>query len=231
MTILYDNNAFDSRLRTAWGFACLVEMAGETLLFDTGGDGPTLLYNMEVLGIDPAQIEVVALSHNHGDHTGGLAGLLEVNEHLTVYAPRSFAGQIESRVAGRAEVVAVREAMAIAEGIWSLGEMGSDIPEQSIVVETPRQRVMITGCAHPGIVAMAEAASAKGPITLLLGGFHLRDKSEAEVDQIIGELKALGVQRVGPAHCSGDLATSRFREAFGANFLSVGVGTRIALDL
>jgi 7,8-dihydropterin-6-yl-methyl-4-(beta-D-ribofuranosyl)aminobenzene 5'-phosphate synthase len=230
VTILYDNNAFDPRLKTAWGFACLIDMPGSTILFDTGGDGPTLLHNMKVLDIDPALIEAVVLSHNHADHTGGLAGLLEVNNHLTVYAPQSFAGQIETRVGCRVEVRAVREATAIAEGIWTLGEMGADIPEQSIVVESPRQRVVVTGCAHPGIAVIARSASERGPITLLLGGFHLKDKGEAEIDRIIRELKALGVQRVGPAHCTGDLAISRFRDAFGDDFLSVGVGKRITLE-
>ena len=76
LTIVYDNNAFDPRLKTAWGFSALVEYDGHTLLFDTGGDAPTLLENMDILEIDPAQIEKVVISHDHGDHTGGLEGLL-----------------------------------------------------------------------------------------------------------------------------------------------------------
>ena len=39
ITIVYDNNAFDSRLKTAWGFSALVEYHEQTLLFDTGEDG------------------------------------------------------------------------------------------------------------------------------------------------------------------------------------------------
>ncbi|MEJ2013618.1 MAG: hypothetical protein P8X64_15525, partial [Anaerolineales bacterium] len=52
ITILYDNNPYDTRLRTAWGFSALVEVQGGVYLFDTGGDSPTLLENMRVLEID-----------------------------------------------------------------------------------------------------------------------------------------------------------------------------------
>jgi hypothetical protein len=36
-TVVYDNNAYDKTLRTAWGFACWVEAGEATMLFDTGG--------------------------------------------------------------------------------------------------------------------------------------------------------------------------------------------------
>ena len=70
ITTIYDNTALDPNLASAWGFACLV---GGDLLFDTGGNGRKLLFNMEQLGIDPAGIQTVVLSRAHGDHTGGLA--------------------------------------------------------------------------------------------------------------------------------------------------------------
>ncbi len=38
-TIVYDNNPLDKRLKTAWGFACVIEGLSETILFDTGGEG------------------------------------------------------------------------------------------------------------------------------------------------------------------------------------------------
>ena len=76
ITIIYDNNPYDPRLRTAWGFGGLIETRDTTILFDTGGDGATLLGNMATLGIEPENIEVVVLSHIHGDHTGGLGSLL-----------------------------------------------------------------------------------------------------------------------------------------------------------
>jgi len=49
ITILYDNNPYDERLKTAWGFSCLVERGDLTLLFDTGGEAPTLLSSMATI--------------------------------------------------------------------------------------------------------------------------------------------------------------------------------------
>jgi 7,8-dihydropterin-6-yl-methyl-4-(beta-D-ribofuranosyl)aminobenzene 5'-phosphate synthase len=58
-----------------WGFAALVEVDGHRLLFDTGARPDTVLQNVRSMHIDLAGIDDVILSHNHGDHTGGLVRL------------------------------------------------------------------------------------------------------------------------------------------------------------
>jgi 7,8-dihydropterin-6-yl-methyl-4-(beta-D-ribofuranosyl)aminobenzene 5'-phosphate synthase len=87
IAVVYDNKSLYRDLSSAWGFSCLV---GDDLLFDTGGDGPRLLSNMERMGLGVGRIKSVILSHAHGDHTSGLGRLLAVNEEITVYLPRSF---------------------------------------------------------------------------------------------------------------------------------------------
>ena len=63
------------------GFCALVRVwRGDetaTILFDAGVTTFAALQNMEFLGIDPAEIEVIALSHGHVDHTQGLPAILE----------------------------------------------------------------------------------------------------------------------------------------------------------
>jgi hypothetical protein len=66
ITIVYDNNPLDSRMKTALRFLALVEYHGQTLLFGTGGDGRILLENMQMLGIHLARIQLIVLSHAHG---------------------------------------------------------------------------------------------------------------------------------------------------------------------
>lgn len=60
-----------------WGYAALIELDGNTLLFDTGARPGTVLQNVGELGIDLGAVETVFVSHNHWDHTGGLARLRE----------------------------------------------------------------------------------------------------------------------------------------------------------
>jgi len=58
-----------------WGFAALVEVDGERILFDTGARPRTVIENARELKVDLASIREVVLSHNHADHTGGLLTL------------------------------------------------------------------------------------------------------------------------------------------------------------
>lgn len=229
LTVLYDNNPADSRLTTAWGFACLIQTADVTILFDTGGDGRILMRNMAALAIDPATIDAVVLSHSHSDHIGGLEALLRPNGHLAVYAPESFADQIRSRVGARADVVRVGRPTRLFDGIHTMGEMGSSILEQSLILEGRRGPVVVTGCAHPGIVSLAEHASAQGEIDLLIGGFHLKDHTPAQIRSVVASLRALGVRRAVPCHCTGAPAIAEFGTAFGRGYLACGAGTVITI--
>ena len=58
-----------------WGYSALIEVDGKKILFDTGNRPETVLQNARDLGIDLSEVEDVILSHNHGDHTGGLITL------------------------------------------------------------------------------------------------------------------------------------------------------------
>jgi 7,8-dihydropterin-6-yl-methyl-4-(beta-D-ribofuranosyl)aminobenzene 5'-phosphate synthase len=230
VTIIYDNNAFDPRLTPAWGFACLIESQGGTTLFDTGGDGAILMQNMATLGIDPAAIDAVVLSHNHPDHVGGLQALLGSNDHLVVYIPDSFPEELARQVGERARVVEVDGPMEIIEGVHTTGEMGTSVVEQSLIVETARGLVVVTGCAHPGIVEIVRRAAAQGEIDLVIGGFHLRDRNRGDVQVVIEDLLALGVRRVAPCHCTGAEATVEFEAAFGSGLVPCGVGSVITIE-
>jgi len=163
ITTVYDNSTLDPNLAAAWGFACMVEFGGHTILFDTGGDAPRLLGNMDRLGLDPRRIEAVVLSHIHGDHTGGLGGLLAIHNDVTVYIPRAFPARFKARVrAMGATLVEVSGPMEIVPGVYTTGEMGNGIVEQALVAKSPQGLVVITGCAHPGIVRMVERAREVG---------------------------------------------------------------------
>lgn len=230
ITVLYDNNPQDPRLETAWGFACLVEGLEQVILFDTGGNGALLLRNMARLRIAPARVDVVVLSHVHADHTGGLGGFLEQNHDVTVYAPASFPQSIKDAIlkAGAA-LVTVSGPQDVCSRARLTGELGTSIKEMSLLLEGPDGLVVVTGCAHPGIVEIVRSAKTQTglPVDLVLGGFHLGDASAARIEAIVEELGAMGVRRVAPSHCSGDLARRLFEEADQPGFVRIGAGARL----
>jgi 7,8-dihydropterin-6-yl-methyl-4-(beta-D-ribofuranosyl)aminobenzene 5'-phosphate synthase len=233
VTVVYDNNSYDSRLTAAWGFSCLVRLPQQVILFDTGGDGAVLLKNMEKLKIDPGEIDVVVLSHVHGDHVGGLASFLEHNSKVTVYMPVSFTQSLkdEVRIAG-AKLEEVYEARELFDGVFTTGELDGGIKEQSLVISTPRGLVVITGCAHPGVVSVAEkAGEIRGEgIFLMVGGFHLSGASPSQISYVVESLLQLGVEKVAPCHCSGERARRLFSDYFGDDYIDCGVGKEIVIE-
>lgn len=232
ITVLYDNHPFDERLRTNWGFSALIEDHDQRLLFDTGGDSPTLLINMGVLGIDPMGIETIVLSHAHGDHTGGLEGLLRKGPSPTVYLPPSFSASYKRNLKRQCHIEEVTPGQAIGPGAFTTGELGKGIQEQALVLRTPLGLVLITGCAHPGIVKMIERAKSlfNDRFYLVMGGFHLRSKNTTEIKAILSEFRQLGVEKAAPSHCTGKQAIAMFEKEYGEDFVRIGAGKIISLE-
>ena len=233
ITVSYDNNPYKERLTTAWGFSCVIRGTEKTILFDTGGDGSILLTNLEKLDINPKEIDLVVLSHIHGDHVGGLPSFLRKNPEVVVYLPKSFPKGFKDKVKEYgAKVVEVQEPLKICEGVYSTGELGTWIKEQSLIIHTEKGLIVITGCAHPGIVKIVDKAKdfAEDDVLLVMGGFHLGGESRGEIENIVSSIRKLGVSYVGPCHCSGDTARQLFKEEYGENFINVGVGRVITMN-
>jgi 7,8-dihydropterin-6-yl-methyl-4-(beta-D-ribofuranosyl)aminobenzene 5'-phosphate synthase len=237
ITILFDNYSHDERLISEWGFAALVEADDHVLLFDTGG-GAGLVSNMHRMGIEPASIETVVLSHQHMDHIGGLLPLLAEGIHPTVYLLTSFPADFKAQVARLTDVVRVTTSLEILPGIYTTGPVSGGVREQALAIRMQAGSVIITGCAHPGIsrmVARGRSVLQPGnqadyaPVALVVGGFHLGGASASDVEQVIADLQAMNVQRVVPTHCTGDAAIAQFADAFGDGYISGGVGRIITL--
>ncbi|MCD6428402.1 MAG: MBL fold metallo-hydrolase [Desulfurococcales archaeon] len=128
------------------GLSVLVKVLEEpggcyAVLFDVGQDSATLLHNSKLLGIDLGGVNVIALSHRHYDHTGGIVGVLRsigrrvpLVAHPDVLNPAVIIS--ESRVdldAGLpcsaselrelSNLVLIKTPMRLAPSIWWLGEV------------------------------------------------------------------------------------------------------------
>ena len=173
VVIVYDNEA-NPGLESGWGFSCLIETQ-ERILFDTGDSGDKLIYNLEQLKVQPESIAKVVISHNHWDHTGGLKEFLKVNNDAQVFHPKSFSEPTE-----------------ICTEIYSTGALGTFVKEQSLVINTEKGNIVVTGCAHPGLENIIERSRELGEIHGVLGGFHEFSKLE----------KLQGIRLIAPCHCT-----------------------------
>jgi 7,8-dihydropterin-6-yl-methyl-4-(beta-D-ribofuranosyl)aminobenzene 5'-phosphate synthase len=213
--VVFNNLTYKTGLQTGWGFACLIEGLDKVVLFDTGGNGDFLLSNMQQLGLYAEAVEAVVLSHIHGDHTGGLESF-----------PASFKQEV---IRLGAAIETVSQPQRLFDSVFSTGEMGGTTKEQALIVDTPRGLIVITGCAYPDVADMVERAKdyLGKHIFLLMGGFHLGGRSESGIRTIIKRLKALGVKKVAPSHCTGNTAIRLFRDAWKDDFIEGGLGAVI----
>jgi 7,8-dihydropterin-6-yl-methyl-4-(beta-D-ribofuranosyl)aminobenzene 5'-phosphate synthase len=229
-----DNETVDPALATEWGFAAAVITPQSSVLFDTGPNGEALLENLQKLGLSPGQFGKVVISHNDEDHTSGLKAFVPANPKALVLVARK-PGSAESFVesAGGKSEEAI-EPVEVAPGIRTTGAMGGTFSrEQALIIDTADGLVVMTGCAHPGIVAVVETVEKLNPgkpVALVMGGFHLFRSLPQDIDRIVDDFKRLKVTKVAPSHCSGEYARKRFQEVYGADYIAGGVGLTLKFD-
>jgi len=98
ITVLYDNYILSEGCRADWGFACMIKGTEKNVLFDTGANGTILLENMDKLQVVAEDADLIVISHDHTDHTGGLYSFLGRNSNVLVYLPSAGLVQsVESR--------------------------------------------------------------------------------------------------------------------------------------
>ncbi|MFA7562106.1 MAG: MBL fold metallo-hydrolase [Methanoculleus sp.] len=206
ITEIYNNIPCREGLTADWGFSCLVEEAG--LLFDAGAKGDVLLSNMEALGIDPAGIRRLVISHDHWDHNGGLEAVLAVNPAMEVYVHDAFTRETLSLIRKYTEPRIVTGWAEIGDGVAVTGPLGTDIREQSLAIAVPGGYVVVTGCAHPHIGRIVERVSEAGPVLGVIGGFHT--VSDEDIDALAG------ATYLSASHCTDRIAeiAERYPDSF-----------------
>jgi 7,8-dihydropterin-6-yl-methyl-4-(beta-D-ribofuranosyl)aminobenzene 5'-phosphate synthase len=224
---VYDNYAVRENLLTDWGFACVIQTPTDTLLFDTGGETAILLDNMKSMDVDPQSIHTVIISHVHRDHRGGLEGFLDVNPQVKVYIPRSFPESVKKMILKKgAKCIDSSGPQQISNGVYTTGERQGPPPEQSLIIDSVRGLVVITGCAHPGIAGIVESARHqldRDSVHLVLGGFHRPPM------KVVKQFRTLRVRNVAPSHCSGDAVRTAFQNEYQDHFIEWGVGKIISI--
>jgi 7,8-dihydropterin-6-yl-methyl-4-(beta-D-ribofuranosyl)aminobenzene 5'-phosphate synthase len=81
---LVDNAAPRPDMLVEHGLSMWIEYRDKRILWDTGQSG-ILLANAETLGINLAATDIIAISHGHYDHTGGLPAVIGIANNADIY--------------------------------------------------------------------------------------------------------------------------------------------------
>jgi len=131
-------------------------------------------------------------------------------------------------------LIATRSAMQGDFNAYPPNEPGhpdlAGFPELSLALKTEKGIVLITGCSHSKVEEIIRAAKqyTGSSIELVEGGFHLLPYDADYISKIAHLMKNdLGVRRVAPAHCTGNLAFKIFRDLYEENYNYAGLESEV----
>ena len=109
------------------------------------------------------------------------------------------------------------------------GLVEDTIPEdQSLVLNTSKGLVVVTGCGHAGIInilTFAHEEFPKQPVEAIIGGLHLFPATDEQLDWTADKMKEFKVSNLMGAHCTGIEAVYRIRERLGLPRSAAVVGS------
>lgn len=216
-----------------WGISILID---DDVLFDTFSTPNELKKNLLKYSIDIQKIKHIIISHDHWDHTGGLWWVLNNNKNATIYVCKNFSEETINKIKKSShDIKIITQPIKIKQGIYTTGQIQglykeNPIFEQSLVLKT-NDISILTGCSHPGIINILNTVSSQFPkdtINLILGGFHLYDKTKDQINKTIQDLEQnFNFNLLAPCHCTGPKAGRMFNKYFNTKYIKVKKGFTI----
>jgi metal-dependent hydrolase (beta-lactamase superfamily II) len=181
-------HASSEAFRTEAGVSYLVRTDDETILFDVGfnrdAETPSPLeHNMAQLGVEPADIDAVFISHAHRDHVGGTdnekARTFSMGAAQTSLAGKNAYVPVPMTYPG-IDVQHVDGPRALSNGIASTGPIPrrlfiGRIDEQALVVNLAgKGLVVIVGCGHQTLSKLLRRLedAFEEPLYAIVGDLH-----------------------------------------------------------
>lgn len=262
------------------GFSAIVKTTmgdkTKTILFDFGFSENGAAQNAATLGVDMTQVEAVALSHGHSDHTGGMEKLtamigkrdipfvvhpsvfvspryLKFGEEFKINFPKLTREMVKQ--AGLSVVESDKPYPLLDNTVLFLGEIAKQtdfekgwpivhcqkdgkevwdgIEDDTSIVMNLKDKglVIISGCAHAGIVntvRYAMAVTGIDKVHAVMGGFHLSGPFfEPIIDRTTEELKKINPDFIIPTHCTGRKAIMTMEKQMPDQFILNMAGTKL----
>ncbi|HWQ89593.1 MAG TPA: MBL fold metallo-hydrolase [Desulfitobacteriaceae bacterium] len=112
-------------------------------------------------------------------------------------------------------------------------EKDAVLDEQFLLIQGKKGIYLIVACSHQGILnclAYARQLSCGAKIYGLIGGLHLERYSKEQMQQLVIDFKAAGIEMVIPLHCTKSQACHLLQDYFGDNCLLLNSGDELILE-
>lgn len=99
--------------------------------------------------------------------------------------------------------------------------------DQALIIKTAKGLVVVLGCTHAGLINTLDYVlelMGEDAIYGVIGGMHLHNKKEEELEKILESLSTYSIERLVPLHCSGSLASSMMRKEYPHSFKEASCG-------
>lgn len=104
--------------------------------------------------------------------------------------------------------------------------------EICVAVDLGGKLALFVGCAHPGILNMAQRVgqALNLPIYAIFGGTHLVEADRERVEQTVQQLREMGLELFGLGHCTGNEAECLIRQNPDLKSCHLGAGDCVFLE-
>jgi 7,8-dihydropterin-6-yl-methyl-4-(beta-D-ribofuranosyl)aminobenzene 5'-phosphate synthase len=111
------------------------------------------------------------------------------------------------------------------------GKMQDDplADDSALIIEHPEGLIIVSGCAHAGIINIIEHAchqTGKSKVLAFIGGTHLISASPQRIEQTISALDSFSISKIIVSHCTGFYAAARLYNALGECVIKGETGMR-----